>query len=90
MSRDTQDPTWGIPHRAPVACSLRRMAQPLSTGDRVKQRRLELGLSQHALGVAAGVREQTIGRIERDCPTSVSTLVAVARALECSAGELLD
>lgn len=72
---------------------MRRMARTSAKDTlaaRVKQRRLELGMSQHTLGVAAGVREQTIGRIEHGAATSVATVQAVAKALKCSVGDLLD
>ncbi|HVM41469.1 MAG TPA: helix-turn-helix transcriptional regulator [Acidimicrobiia bacterium] len=59
-------------------------------GDRVRQRRQELGLSQEALGQRAGLHPTYIGGIERgERNLSLHNILKVARALEIDAGELM-
>jgi len=48
-----------------------------------------MGLSQDELGAAAGVHKETISRIERGhYEPAVSTLIAIAKALDVSVSEL--
>jgi DNA-binding XRE family transcriptional regulator len=54
----------------------------LSPGDRIRRRRLELGLSQEALGKRIGVGRVTVYRWERaDCVPPVRIRVAIHRFL---------
>jgi putative transcriptional regulator len=55
---------------------------PRSLGRRVRQARRERGLTQSALAEAAGVTDETIGRLERGTfEPALSTAAAVAEAL---------
>lgn len=56
---------------------------------RLKQRRIELGLTQHQLGSLAGVKQQTIQRIESGCSHRPRNIIEIAEALSCSAKWLL-
>lgn len=56
---------------------------------RLKSRRLELGLTQHQLAQLAGVRQQTIHRIEAGTSNRPRHLVEIADALNCQAKWLL-
>lgn len=53
-------------------------------GARVKQRRVELGLSQPALAKLAGVTQETISNIERGRNKGSRYAVQIAAALKCS------
>ena len=53
--------------------------------DRVKKRRLELGLSQERLGDLVGVSQGLIGQIENGRNRGSKHIAALARALQCSA-----
>ncbi|XZG71707.1 helix-turn-helix domain-containing protein [Chitinibacteraceae bacterium HSL-7] len=52
---------------------------------RVKFRRKELGLTQHELAAAAGLKQSTIATIESGRNKSSTNIVALAEALQCSA-----
>jgi transcriptional regulator with XRE-family HTH domain len=55
-------------------------------GSRVRQRRLELGLTQRDAALAAGISDTTWLAVERGEKTSERTLVGVERALRWAAG----
>lgn len=63
-----------------------------TTGDRVRLERKRLGLTQEQLAVKAGLTLVTLRRIELDKnpKRSIGTLVKVAKALDVTAGYLLD
>ena len=69
----------------------RRGASPLpSFGERVRARRMELGLSQEALGEAAGLHRTYIGGIERgERNLALVNIVSLAHALDIDPGDLL-
>ncbi len=50
-------------------------------GDRVRERREELGMSQEGLGKAAGISQSTIAQIERGRNQGTKHILALARAL---------
>lgn len=59
-------------------------------GRRARERRLELGLSQEALGARAGLDRTYIGGIERgERNLSLVNVVRLAHALEIDAAELV-
>lgn len=66
-------------------------AQQETTGQRIKRRRRELGLTQQALAESAGLSAKTVLAIERGATTAprVPTIRAIARALGCEVGDLL-
>ncbi|RMG96334.1 MAG: XRE family transcriptional regulator [Deltaproteobacteria bacterium] len=64
--------------------------QRRSLGDELRRLRRRAGLSQEALAERAGVHAKHVQRIERGrCNPNLSTLVALAAALEVSVGRLL-
>ena len=59
-------------------------------GSAVRERRLELGMSQRALSRAASVAHSTIGNTEADRNTpTLEHAVKIAKALEISLANLL-
>ena len=60
-----------------------------SFGDRIKQRRLELKLSQHELGKRAKVSQGTIAQIETGLSQSSAKIIDLATALNVSPEWLL-
>ena len=62
----------------------------MSFNERVRQRRLELGLSQAELGRRAGVPQSTIGQIENGRNKSSTKILELANALETSVEYLVD
>jgi len=54
----------------------------------ITARRAELGLTQAALAVAAGIAERTVQNVEAGRVPSPISLAAIARALELDAAEL--
>jgi len=54
-------------------------------GDRVRERREELGMSQESLGKAAGISQSTIAQIERGRNQGTKHILSLARALSVSA-----
>lgn len=61
----------------------------MSISSRLKQRRLERGLTQQQLGFLAGVKQQTIQRIESGSSHNPRNIIEIAEALGCSAKWLL-
>lgn len=59
--------------------------------ERVKKRRLELGLSQTELATKAGVTQGAISMIENgDRTPSLSLIKEIATALDCTIDELIN
>lgn len=58
--------------------------------NRIKKRRLELGLSQTQLAEKSGVSQQMISKLETGKTEDTSAIVPLAKALETSAEELED
>ncbi|AVX38543.1 helix-turn-helix domain-containing protein [Yersinia massiliensis] len=54
-----------------------------STAERVKRLRTELGLTQSGLAIKAGIRQQTIQRIEAGVTERPRYLLEIATALNC-------
>ncbi|TVQ32130.1 MAG: XRE family transcriptional regulator [Geminicoccaceae bacterium] len=62
-----------------------------SIGERLRQRRAELGLTQEQLGAAVGLSYQQIQKYERGANgLTVRKLVDLARALDTAPGHFLD
>lgn len=61
----------------------------MTISERLKVRRIELGLTQHQLGLLAGVKQQTIQRIESGTSNRPRHLLEIAEALNCSPKWLL-
>ena len=60
-------------------------------GERVRARRLELGLSQEALGEVAGLHRTYVGSLERgERNVALLNIVRPARALALDPGRLLE
>ncbi len=58
-------------------------------GQRIRARRLDLGLSQEGLAHAAGLDRSYVGRIERgEQNLTFTALVRLARAMECDVAAL--
>lgn len=55
----------------------------LSVADRVRQRRLELNLTQEGLCVRAGIKVPTYRKFERTGDISLRGLLSLAFALDC-------
>lgn len=61
----------------------------MSISERLKSRRIELGLTQTQLALLSGVRQQTIHRIESGTSERPRNLLEIADALKCTARWLL-
>ena len=57
---------------------------------RLKERRLELGLTQQQLAIMAGIKQQTIQRIEAGTSHRPRHLLEISEALSCSPSWLLN
>ncbi|HDY4931399.1 TPA: helix-turn-helix transcriptional regulator [Yersinia enterocolitica] len=62
----------------------------MSISLRLKERRLEQGLTQHQLAVLSGVKQQTIQRIESGTSHRPRHLLEISEALGCSPHWLLN
>lgn len=60
-----------------------------SIGDRVKAKRIRLGLSQAALSGMTGITQATLSRLENGVHENSMHLPLVAKALNCSTEYLL-
>jgi DNA-binding XRE family transcriptional regulator len=59
-------------------------------GERVKQRRLELGLSQEAAAVRCGIHWTQLGKVERGQRSlRLETIVKIAAGLDIDPGKLV-
>ena len=59
-------------------------------GDRVRQRRLELGLSQEAAAVRCGIHWTQLGKVERGQRSlRLETIVKIAAGLDSDTGSLV-
>lgn len=59
-------------------------------GERVRQRRLELGLSQEAAAVRCGIHWTQLGKVERGQRSlRLETIVKIANGLEVDPGKLV-
>jgi transcriptional regulator with XRE-family HTH domain len=61
----------------------------MSISVRLKERRIELGLTQQQLALLAGVKQQTVQRIESGGSRHPRHLLEISDALECSPKWLL-
>lgn len=63
----------------------------MTTGERIRSRRKELGLTQEELGQRIGLKKAAISKFEKDIVINLkrSTIAALARALECPASYLM-
>lgn len=61
-----------------------------SIGERIRQKRIELNLSQETLSYDANIPRNQIGRIERgEINTTIITLHKICKALQINIKELL-
>ena len=78
-------------HHRPDAGGVSRRSPKEQFASRLRKLRLSAGLSQEALGHAAGVDRTFIGRLERaEKQPSLDTLVRLARALGMTASDLVE
>ena len=62
-----------------------------SVGEKIRQRRTELNLSQESLSFDADIPRNQVGRIERaEINTSINTIFKLANALHVSVKDLFD
>lgn len=61
----------------------------IKTGQLVKAHRIAAGLSQAALAARCGIHRNTITAIEAGRPTTVSTLIAIAKSLKTRPNRLI-
>lgn len=60
-------------------------------GERIRERRLELGLSQEAAAVRCGIHWTQLGKVERGQRSlRLETIVKIADGLEVDAGQLVS
>lgn len=57
-------------------------------GDRMRARRIELGLSQQDVADELGTRQEAISQWESKGPRNISTIERIAKALDCKPGWL--
>lgn len=62
----------------------------MNLADRVKQKRLELGLTQTEAAEKAGIRQQSWQSIEDGKTLKPRNIVGIAKALKCDAGWLMN
>lgn len=62
------------------------MSNPI--GERVRQRRIELGLSQAELGEMVGTRQEGVSLFENRGPKNIDLISKLAEALDCEAAWL--
>lgn len=64
----------------------------MSTADRIKERRLAMGLTQEELGEKLGLQKSAIAKYENGRVENIkkSTIKAMAKVLECRPSYLLD
>src|SRR5260221_12249302 len=58
------------------------MAKPFLPSERLKQRRLDLGLSQAELASRAGIEQSQVSKFERNLDVRLSTLAKILTALD--------
>ena len=60
-----------------------------SVGEKIRQKRIELNLSQEILSYDANIPRKQVGRIERgEISTSITTLYKICKALKIDIKEL--
>jgi transcriptional regulator with XRE-family HTH domain len=65
--------------------------KPMTTGEKIRKRRLELNMTMDDLGRAVGVQRSAINKYEKDMiDMKASTIAAIARVLMVSPVYLLD
>lgn len=57
-------------------------------GDRMRSRRIELGLSQQDVAEALGTKQEAISLWEKRGPRNLATVKRIAHALDCDPGWL--
>ncbi|MFU2318000.1 MULTISPECIES: helix-turn-helix domain-containing protein [Rahnella] len=62
----------------------------MTISNRLKERRLKLGLTQKQLAIMAGIKQQTIQRIEAGTSHRPRHLLEISEALNCSPHWLLN
>ncbi len=61
----------------------KRAAVTTHAGDRMRERRIELGLTQLELGKMLRVGQETVSQWESSGPATLKTVIKVARCLKC-------
>lgn len=63
----------------------------MTTGERIKKRRTELGMTQSELGARLGIQKSAVSKIERGAVVNLKrdTIAALCRALDCSPSYLM-
>ena len=58
-------------------------------GASVRQRRLDQGMTQHELALAAGIQQSSLSKVERgEIDPGTKLRIALARALSCEVSDL--
>lgn len=77
-----------MPDSEPKRAALNRTTEEF--GERIHQRRLELGLSQEAAARLCGIHWTQFGKVERGQRSlRLETIVRIARGLDVDAGQLV-
>jgi transcriptional regulator with XRE-family HTH domain len=64
--------------------------QDLSIASKIREARRQAGITQQTLAERAGLALKTLSRIENGEDMNLSTLAAIAAALDVPVGELVD
>lgn len=80
---------WGVPDDGQTKAALSITTRAF--GERVRDRRLELGLSQEAAAQRCGIHWTQLGKVERGQRSlRLETIIKIASGLNIDAGQLIS